>query len=84
VIVALNLCRQIRDWFKETNWTWTLEPLAVITTGDLSIITARTHYEEREGDKVTGGDNYLSLTFLKEAGTWRLVHDQNTRTPSAP
>jgi ketosteroid isomerase-like protein len=68
-----------REWFKETNWTWKLEPLAVTTGGDIAIITARTHYEEREGGKTTATENYLSLAFRKEAGTWRLVHDQNTR-----
>ncbi len=73
-----------RDWFKETNWTWKLEPLAVPTGGDMAIITARTHYEEREGTKTTATENYLSLAFRKEANTWRLVHDQNTRTTSAP
>lgn len=68
-----------RDWFKETNWTWMLEPLAVTTASDMAIITARTRYEERDGAKLTATENYLSLTFRKEAGTWRLVHDQNTR-----
>jgi ketosteroid isomerase-like protein len=73
-----------RDWFKETSWTWKLEPLAVTTGDDMAIITARTHYEEREGAKVTTGENYLSLAFRKEAGSWRLVHDQNTRIGPAP
>lgn len=68
-----------RDWFKETNWTWTLEPLAVTMTSDMAIVTARTHYEEREGGETTRSDNWLSLVFRKEAGDWRLVHDQNTR-----
>jgi ketosteroid isomerase-like protein len=68
-----------REWFKETNWTWKLEPLAVTTGGDMAIITARTHYEEREDGKTSATENYLSLAFRKEAGVWRLVHDQNTR-----
>ncbi|MBP6013383.1 MAG: nuclear transport factor 2 family protein [Alphaproteobacteria bacterium] len=68
-----------RDWFNETNWTWTLEPLAITMAGDMAIITAHTHYEEREGAKTTQTENYLSLAFRKEGGTWRLVHDQNTR-----
>lgn len=73
-----------RDWFKETNWTWKLEPLAVTTGGDMAIITARTHYEEREGAKTTVTENYLSLAFRKESGTWRLIHDQNTRVATQP
>ena len=68
-----------RDWFKETNWTWTLDPLTVTTANDMAIVTARTHYEERDGTKTTWSENYLSLAFRKEAGGWRLVHDQNTR-----
>ena len=68
-----------RDWFKETNWSWALEPLAVTMTSDMAIVTARTHYEEREGGDITRTDNWLSLGFRKEAGGWRLVHDQNTR-----
>jgi len=68
-----------REWFKETNWTWTLEPLAVTAASDMAIITARTRYEERDGGKTTAAENYLSLAFRKEAGGWRLVHDQNTR-----
>src|SRR5512134_1488901 len=68
-----------RDWFKETNWTWTLEPIAVTTAKDMAIVTARTRYEEQEGDKTTSSENWLSLAFRKERDGWRLIHDQNTR-----
>lgn len=68
-----------REWFKETNWTWTLEIVGVTETKDMSVVTTRTRYEEREGGKSTVTENWLSLTFRREASGWRLVHDQNTR-----
>lgn len=71
-----------REWFKETNWTWTFEPLSVTATDKLAVITGRTRYEEHEDGKTTVGENWLSLTFLKEPSGWRLVRDQNTRMPS--
>jgi len=73
-----------RAWFKETNWTWTLNPLAVATTNDMAIVTARTRYEERDGPKISWSENWLSLAFRKEDGTWRLIHDQNTRIATGP
>lgn len=73
-----------REWFKETNWTWTLEPQTMTVVDDAAIITARTRYEERDGAKTTQSENWLSLVFLKEKDGWRLVHDQNTRIASGP
>lgn len=73
-----------KEWFSSANWTWTLTPLSVTTSDGMAIVTARTHYEEVEDGKTSGGDNWLSLAFRKESGGWRLVHDQNTRVPAAP
>lgn len=74
-----------REWFKETNWTWSLETVAVAEAKDMAVVTARTRYEERDGDKSVVAEGWLSLTFRREAAGWRLVHDQNTpiRKPSA-
>jgi Domain of unknown function (DUF4440) len=73
-----------REWFKETNWTWTLQPVATIRAADMAIITARTHYEEKNGAETTSSETWLSLTFRREKDGWRLVHDQNTRIASGP
>lgn len=68
-----------REWFKETNWTWALEVVSVAEAKDMTVVTARTRYEESDGGKTTVAENWLSLTFRREAAGWRLVHDQNTR-----
>jgi ketosteroid isomerase-like protein len=68
-----------RDWFKETNWTWTFEPESATVATDMAVITGRTHYEERDGQTTTKSENWLTLIFLKEKDGWRLIHDQNTR-----
>ncbi len=73
-----------REWFSTTNWTWTLEPLAVTTANNMAIVTARTRNEERDGDATAWSENWLSLAFRKEDGQWRLVHDQNTRIATGP
>lgn len=73
-----------KEWFSTSNWTWKLEPLSVVMSDGMAIVTARTHYEEVEDGKTSGGDNWLSLAFRKESGGWRLVHDQNTRVQAAP
>lgn len=67
-----------REWFTETNWTWSLETVAVAEAKDMAVVTARTRYEERDGDKSVVAEGWLSLTFRREAAGWRLVHDQNT------
>lgn len=67
-----------REWFTEANWTWSLETVAVAEAKDMAVVTARTRYEERDGDKSVVAEGWLSLTFRREAAGWRLVHDQNT------
>lgn len=69
-----------REWFAERGWTMTIRPVSRVERAELAVVTARTRYEEREGRRLTGwNENWLTLTFAKEAGGWRLVHDQNTR-----
>ena len=74
-----------REWFAERNWRITIRPVGRVERDDLALVTARTRYEEREGRRVTGwSENWLTLTFAREAAGWRLVHDQNTRIRSGP
>ena len=73
-----------RDWFAATNWTWELEAVSIVATDDLAVVTARTRNEETEGTSTAWAENWLTLTFRREDGAWRLVHDQNTRIRTGP
>ncbi|WP_129793785.1 nuclear transport factor 2 family protein [Sphingosinicella sp. CPCC 101087] len=74
------------DWFADQSWTWRYEPVARHVGTDLATATIKTRSESRDPDgKVTRwSENWLTLTFRKEAGGWALVLDQNTPIARGP
>lgn len=67
-----------RQWFAEQGWTMKMEPVSLLVRSDLGIALMRTTYTDEAGSR----QGFLTLTFAREQGRWRLVFDQNTRIAS--
>ena len=68
-----------REWFADTGWTMTLEPVTRWHGADYGYGLYRTAFDPDGAGPVAPRAAYLSLGFRLEDGEWRLVHDQNTR-----
>lgn len=73
------------DWFADPGWRLDFQVEDVRVVGDAGI--ARVRYRTLERDDAGGeqarGETLLVLVFAREAGEWRLVHDQNTVVQAA-
>ncbi|MGX6607912.1 YybH family protein [Micromonosporaceae bacterium Da 78-11] len=68
-----------RDWFDDPDWSWVLTPVRTITAGDTGVAVLAVEYHDLDGAGQAYTMRYLlSLTFVRQAGTWLLLHDQNT------
>lgn len=69
-----------REWFAEPGWRMRFDPLMRRITRPFAQVLFRTRYEgpSAEGAPIVSR-SYLTMTFRLERGSWRLVHDQNTR-----
>jgi ketosteroid isomerase-like protein len=67
-----------RKWFAEQGWTMKMEPVSLLVRSELGIALMRTTYTDEAGSR----QGFLTLTFAREQGRWRLVFDQNTRIAS--
>ncbi|WP_244945072.1 YybH family protein [Couchioplanes caeruleus] len=73
-----------RDWFADPDWTWTLEPLRRVETGDTGLATYAVTYDDLDaGGRPYAMSYVLTLVFARVGGTWLLVHDQNTLSSRA-
>jgi ketosteroid isomerase-like protein len=68
-----------RTWFAETGWTMRFDIHTIVENGTTAIATVQTRYDEPNATKPYWSESWLTLTFRKERGEWRLFHDQNTR-----
>lgn len=73
-----------REWFKSSGWTMQFNPVSINRGKDIAQATVRTLYQDTVDGKPYRSESWLTLTFRKEAGDWRLIHDQNTRIPQQP
>lgn len=71
-----------REFFADKAWSMRFERQSLIEGKDLAVATYRTWFSSTEDGKPVNTSSWLTLTFRKEGGAWRLVHDQNTRTPA--
>lgn len=71
----------LRGWFGQEGWTFDYEVVSSVVGEDLGHTLLLISYDEEDrGGKPYHLDHYLSLLFQRQAGSWRLVHDQNTAT----
>lgn len=71
------------DWFADDGWRMVFTVQEVRDFSGFGI--ARVHYDSQERDAegryASRSKALLTLTFVREDGAWRLVHDQNTVIP---
>jgi uncharacterized protein (TIGR02246 family) len=76
-----DVARFNRDWFGDPDWSWELEPLRTVVAGETGVAALSAHYRDVDGAGKPVDLRYvLSLVFVRRAGQWLLVHDQNTIT----
>lgn len=73
------------DWFADRGWRLDFQVEDVRIVGDAGIarVRYRTLGRDDAGGGQASGETLLVLVFAREAGAWRLVHDQNTVVPAA-
>ena len=67
-----------KEWFSDPNWVQKQDVIYTHVNGEMAYATIRYSYQD-----TTKGEpryTYLGLVFEVQGGTWRLIHDQNTRT----
>lgn len=66
-----------RAWFADPEWRMDIEEVWRLVSDESAIVLLKTAY--RDTDSGPSRYAWLSMSFAKENGSWRLVHDQNTR-----
>lgn len=71
------------EWFAEQDWKMVFEVLEVRELGDagVGLVKYQAQALQPDGTFQTRREALLSLMFAREAGSWRLVFDQNTVIP---
>jgi uncharacterized protein (TIGR02246 family) len=70
-----------KEFFASKTWTIRFDPISRIVGPDFAVLTTKSLYQDMEDGKAIRSRSWVTFTFRKEAGQWRLVHDQNTRLP---
>lgn len=68
-----------REWFADADWVMTAEPIKFQVDGSYGHALYRMSFDGDGAGPKAAGMSLLSLGFRLEDGSWRLVHDQNTR-----
>jgi uncharacterized protein (TIGR02246 family) len=70
-----------KEFFATKTWTIQFEVVHRIVGADFAILTTQSLYQDTVDGKPYRSRNWVTFTFQKEKGEWRLIHDQNTRQP---
>jgi len=70
-----------KEFFASKSWTIRFEPVSRAVGSDFAVLTTRSLYQDTVDGKPYRSRSWVTFTFHKEAGQWRLIHDQNTRLP---
>lgn len=71
-----------KQFFAEKTWTIQFEPVSRAVGPDFAVLTTKSLYEDVVDGKPYRSRSWVTFTFRKESGQWRLIHDQNTRLPA--
>ena len=67
------------QWFKEKDWQWRVDSIAIHEGKDYGYTTALYHYKSKMPDGVTFYlDSYFTLIFHKENEMWKVVADTSS------
>ena len=70
-----------KEFFATKTWTIEFEPVSRIVGADFAVLTTKSLYQDTVEGKPYRSRSWVTFTFQKERGRWRLIHDQNTRLP---
>jgi uncharacterized protein (TIGR02246 family) len=70
-----------KQFFATKTWTIQFEPVRRAVGVDFAVLTTKSLYQDVADGKPYRSRSWVTFTFQKEAGQWRLIHDQNTRLP---
>jgi uncharacterized protein (TIGR02246 family) len=70
-----------KQFFGEKTWTIQFEPVSRAVGTDFAVLTTKSLYQDVVDGKPYRSRSWVTFTFHKELGQWRLIHDQNTRLP---
>ncbi len=70
-----------KEFFAGKTWTIQFEPVSRAVGADFAVLTTKSLYQDIVDGKPLRSRSWVTFTFQKESGQWRLIHDQNTRLP---
>ena len=70
-----------KEFFTGKTWTIQFEPVSRAVGADFAVLTTKSLYQDIVDGKPIRSRSWVTFTFQKESGQWRLIHDQNTRLP---
>ena len=70
-----------KEFFSTRTWTIQFEPVGRSIGADFAVLTTKSLYQDVVDGKPYRSRSWVTFTFQKEKGEWRLIHDQNTRLP---
>jgi uncharacterized protein (TIGR02246 family) len=70
-----------KEFFAGKTWTIQFEPVGRAVGADFAVLTTKSLYQDVVDGKPLRSRSWVTFTFQKESGQWRLIHDQNTRLP---
>ncbi|MFL6603596.1 MAG: YybH family protein [Steroidobacteraceae bacterium] len=68
-----------KEFFASKSWTIRFDPVATSVGSDFAVLTTKSLYEDLQDGNPVRTRSWVTFIFHKEAGKWRLIHDQNTR-----
>jgi len=70
-----------KEFFSTQTWTIQFETVSRQVGAELAVLTTKSLYQDVVDGKPYRSRSWVTFTFQKEKGEWRLIHDQNTRLP---
>ena len=64
------------EWFRDTNWTWNGTVVHKVVGEDMALALVRYTYQPNA--ETPPFETWLTYVFQLQAGSWRIIHDQNT------
>jgi uncharacterized protein (TIGR02246 family) len=72
-----------QQFFAEKTWTMRFSEKRRVENGDTAFVLLQYVYSDKDEKGADyRSESYLLMVFRRNAGKWRLVHDQNTRIPA--
>ena len=70
-----------RQFFASPTWSIRFKVLSKFEGPNYGIINTRSFYSDTDEGQPVNTSSWVTFTFRREDGEWRLIHDQNTRVP---